>query len=227
MKKIVFFALTVLLTLGVVGCSLLKPTIQSRQIYVSVEPSSADIKLNGDIVGTGSYSFSLQEGYYKELLLEAPGYLSKRVRVNYSDNRSSYNFTLEQDEAYLASTSGADVANKNMRILVKKGMSRDDALKKLKYYVTDNFETLEVNDNASGWIRTAWNVERFNSATVRTRLELKEVPDDGSGALSFKFFIASQWAKPKCGTNDECFSDWDRILKKFAKLYSDMQNAVN
>jgi len=201
--------------------------VAARTINVAVTPRDVDImSSDGSVLGTGSYSFSLKKGYYKELYLYKPGYSSKTVRINYSDNRPSYSFTLEEDQAYLASVTGADIANKTMRIVVKKDMSREQALKNLKYYITDNFETLEVNDNMAGWVRTAWTIARFNTMTIRTRLEIKEVPDDGSG-LSFKFFIASQYALPSCGTNDECFKDWDRILKKYAKLYSDMQNAVN
>ena|GEM_PF-1398812 len=204
--------------------------IPTRNISVSVTPNNADIKKGGSVVGTGYYQFSLSKGYYQELILSAPNYLSKTVRIDYSDNQSSYNFALEEDQAMLASVSGADVANKTMRISVRKEMTRELALKNLKYYITDNFETLEVNDNMAGWVRTAWTITTFNSMTVRTRLEIKEVPDDGSG-LSFKFFIASQYALPNCGkgtkTNEECFQEWDRILKKYAKLYSDMSNAVN
>lgn len=196
-----------------------------KSIYVSVTPNTTNINYKGSIVGTGNYKFSLGRGRNVDLQLSAPGYLSKTVRINYNDNQSSYNFNLVKDQAYMASVSGADIANKTMRIVVRKEMLRDQALKNLKYYITDNFETLEVNDNMAGWVRTAWTITKFNTITVRTRLEIKEVPDDGSG-LSFKFFIASQYTTPKCGTSDECFQDWDRILKKYVKLYADMQNAV-
>ena len=210
-----------------------------RTISVSVTPNTADIRKSGSVVGTGNYQFTLSKGYYQELNLSAPNYLSKTVRIDYSDNQSSYNFSLEEDQAMLVSVSGADIANKWMRIAVRKDMSREQALKSLKYYITDKFETLEVNDNMAGWVRTAWTITKFNSGTVRTRLEIKEVPDDGSG-LSFKFFIASQYAELNCGPNkvdigkirnelpnEECFKEWDRILKIYVKLYADMSNAVN
>jgi hypothetical protein len=201
-----------------------------RTIHISVNPDNANIKIDGNIVGTGSYTFALPKGNYQDMQLSASGYLPKQVRVKYSDNQDSYNFNMEEDQAFLSSVSGTDIANKKMKINVKEGVSREQALKTLKFYITNNFETLEVNDNMAGWVRTAWVSTKFNSTsvrTVRTRVEIKEVPDDGSGTLGFNFYIASQFATERCGTNEECFQDWDRILKKYATLYADMQNSVN
>lgn len=130
------------------------------------------------------------------------------------------------DEAYAASEPGAQIANERTEFMVRSNMTREDAIKRMKYYVGEIFETYEVNDNYAGWFRTIWNVEQYPGGKyIRTRVEIKEVPDNGDGQLKFKFLLQSQ-ITTKEHARDEDYSKWDRVLKKYAKLAMDLRQIV-
>ena len=131
------------------------------------------------------------------------------------------------DHAY-TSSEVIDIANKRTEFTVKKGMTREAAIQRLKYYISELFETLEINDNTSGWYRTVWNQEAFDrgASIVRTRVEIKEIPDNGDGQIKFKFLIQSQITN-NTNPKEEDYHNWNRVLKKYAKLVSDIQNLVN
>ena len=130
------------------------------------------------------------------------------------------------DQAYTASEPGAAIANKRTEFMIKGGMNREQAIQRMKYYISEVFETLEINDNVSGWYRTIWNEEEYKGrGTIRSRVEIKEVPDNGDGKLKYKFLLQSQISTisdPK----DEDYHDWDRVLKKYVKLVTDIRSLV-
>lgn len=114
---------------------------------ITVIPDNAKISIGGMEVGTGTYQLTMNNKQdFVVLKLEAEGYVPKTVKIQRSDKKNSYSFKLELDGAFAASTDeAADIANKPMRVVVKKGMSRAEAWKRIIYYVTENFETLEIN----------------------------------------------------------------------------------
>ena len=146
--------------------------------------------------------------------------------IYFNEDRNSINLTAELsiDQAYTASEPGAAIANKRFEVMVKKAMSRDDAIQRIKYYISELFETLEINDNVSGWYRTAWNMEQYPDKIIRTRIELKEIPDNGDEKLKFKMLLQSQVSYT--GTREEDFRAWDRVLKKYSKLLSDIRYLI-
>lgn len=202
----------------------------SRIINVLVDAPSAEFYADGLLVAKGknSAAIPLKKGKQTELIVRAEGFLEYSQYISFSESASSLNLTqrLSEDKAYTASQPGADVANKRMEFMVKKKMSRENAIQRMKYYISELFETLEINDNVSGWYRTAWNVEEYPDKFIRSRVEIKEIPDNGDGQLKFKFLLQSQVAPKKNYLRDEDYKDWDRVLKKYAKLVMDVRNLV-
>lgn len=200
-----------------------------REVTILVDVPSAEFYYDGKLVGKGknSTSFPIYKGSDAELIIRAEGYMEYRRILNFYDNISSYNLTqdLAPDQAYAASEPGEDIANKRTEFMIKPGMTRDLAIQRMKFSISEAFGTLEINDNVSGWYRSIWNIEEYPIGTIRTRVELKEVPDNGDGKLKYKFLIQSQIAT-KPHPNDEDFKDWDRILKKYATLARDIRNLV-
>ena len=176
--------------------------------------------------GKNSATFQLHKNKPTQLIVRAEGFLEYTKMVYFDQEGSSINLTSELsiDKAYTASEPGAAIANKRTEVMVKKGMSRDDAIQRMKYYISELFESLEVNDNVAGWYRTVWNMEEYPDKIIRTRYEIKEIPDNGDGKLKFKLLLQSQVSYE--GTRDENFRDWDRVLKKYAKLHTDIQNII-
>lgn len=180
--------------------------------------------------GTNKASFSISRGETVILAIKCPGYVDYTTQISFSDGQSFYNLAnaLSEDEAFSASVEGAEIANKNIIIEVGSKMSRDEVYRKLKMYLSDVFETsFDVSDSDVGWARTIWVQRVFNTRRVRTRAEIKELPDSKPGALLYKLYIQSQWADPRDDkADDESFKPWDRVLKKYSSLPETIKNAV-
>ena len=200
----------------------------TRTINVIVDAPSAEFFADGIMVtkGKNSATFQLHKNKPTQLIVRAEGYIEYTKMVYFEQEGNAINLTSELsiDKAYTASEPGAAIANKRTEVMVKKKMSRDDAIQRMKYYISELFESLEINDNVAGWYRTVWNVEEYPDKTIRSRYEIKEMPDNGDGKLKFKLLLQSQVSYT--GTKDEDFRDWDRVLKKYAKLHQDVQNIV-
>jgi len=202
----------------------------TRTINVLVDAPAAEFYADGILVtkGKNSAEFQIHKNRPTQLIVRAEGYLEFSKMIYFTEDRNSINLTSELsiDQSYAASQSSAGTANRRQEFMVKKSMSREQATQRMKYYISELFETLEINDNVSGWYRTEWNYEEFpGDICIRTRLEIKEIPDNGDGQLKFKYLLQSQYTTKK-SRNDEDYKDWDRVLKKYAKLVVDIRNLV-
>lgn len=201
---------------------------QTKTIHVV--PDNAKIYVNGSEVGTGMYviKFSRRDEFMV-LKFEAAGYKTKTVRLAREDPRKTISYRLSQDEALMNSVGsgeGVDVANKFFTVNCKKGMTEDVVWRRLMNIAINNFETVEIRDKAAGWIRTAWATEEFSNQIVRTRLEvrLQELED---GDLSYRVRVSSEIAdREDCGSNEQCFNKYDRVLKKYESVISELQTTL-
>lgn len=196
----------------------------NKKRTIHVTPDNAKIYMGGIEVGSGSYELTMKRQDFVVLRLSAPGYIDKTIRINKSDKRNTYSFTLEEDDSWNASEINSDLANKTMTIKVGKDLTPDEVWKRLGYYISESFPDLQTNDKSQGWIRTAWSIQTFNYVTIRTRLEVKEVP--GMDVITYKVTLSSEWAPRDCGLDDQCFKKWDRILKRYSQCVQDLQNSL-
>lgn len=158
------------------------------------------------------------------LRLTAPGYIDRTVRVYKSDKRNTLTFNLEEDESFSASEVSSDLANKNMTVNVRPDLNKDEVWKRLIITISDLFPNLEISDKSAGWIRSSWEVQRFAYVTVRTRIEVKERL--GQDNICYRVRLMSEIASNDCGTNDECFKAWDRVLKRYNQSVLDLINSL-
>jgi hypothetical protein len=88
------------------------------------------------------------------------------------------------------------------------------------------FDVLETADKASGYMKTAWVVQSFNGATIRTRVFVKTSSSDSG--VKYKIKIASEYAEKVGATakDDELFKAWDRVLKKYSRLIPELQSRL-
>ena len=191
---------------------------------INVVPDKAKIIMGGAEVGQGSYSLNMGRQDYVMLRLTCPGYVDRVVRVYRTDKRNAITFTLEEDESFSASEANSDLANKYMTVNVREGLDEDIVWKRLVLTISELFPNLEVNDKESGWIRSSWEVERFAYVTVRTRIEIKEVM--GFETPRYRVRLQSEIASNECGTHDECFKAWDRVLKTYHQAINDLINSI-
>lgn len=214
-----------LLTIALVGLSLsCSAQFGGKVKTINVVPDKAKIIMGGAEVGQGSYSLNMGRQDYVMLRLTCPGYVDRVVRVYRKDKRNAITFTLEEDESFSASEANSDLANKYMTVNVREGLDEDIVWKRLVLTISELFPNLEVNDKESGWIRSSWEVERFAYVTVRTRIEIKEVM--GFETPRYRVRLQSEIASNECGTHDECFKAWDRVLKTYHQAINDLINSI-
>ncbi len=218
MKKLLLLAIALVVSLS---CS---AQLLGKVKTINVVPDKAKIIMGGAEVGQGSYSLNMGRQDYVMLRLTCPGYVDRVVRVYRNDKRNAISFTLEEDESFSASEANSDLANKYMTVTVREGLTSDVVWKRLILTISDLFPNLEVNDKEAGWIRSAWEVERFAYVTVRTRIEIKEVM--GFDTPRYRVRLQSEIASNECGTHDECYKAWDRVLKTYIESITDLISSI-
>ena len=200
---------------------------QTKTIHVI--PETAKIFYNGHEVGNGSYQvkFSKKDDFVI-LKFEAPGYITRTVKLFKENPKKTISYELFVDEAEMNSigaNEGIDLANKFFTVTCKKGMTEDVVWKRLMNVAVNNFENVEVRDKSAGWIRTAWTNTPFLYQIVRTRLEI-QLQFTGEDELSYKVRISSEIADKDCGTSSQCFTKYDRILKKYEQIITELQTTL-
>ena len=219
MKKILFLT-TLFLGLSL-SCS---AQFFGKTKTINVIPDKAKIIVGGAKIGQGTADITITRQDYVMIKLSYPGYVDRTVRVYKSDKRNTFTFTLEEDEAFSASEASSDLANKYMTVNVREGLSSDMVWKRLILTISDLFPNLEISDKEAGWIRSAWEIERFAYVTIRTRIEIKE--QLGQDTPRYKVRLQSEIASNECGTHDECFKAWDRVLKTYNESITDLINSI-
>jgi hypothetical protein len=162
------------------------------------------------------------------LKFEAPGYITRTVKLFKNNPKKTVSYELFVDEAMqnsIGAEEGVDLANNYFTVVCKKGMTEDVIWKRLMNIAITNFEQVEVRDKAAGWIKTAWKKESFLYQTVRTRLEI-QIQFTGEDEIAYKVKISSELADNDCGTNDQCFVKYDRVLKKYSEVIQELQTSL-
>lgn len=193
---------------------------------ITVLPETAKIYINGSEVGNGSYQYEFDRNTdFIVLKFVAPGYLPKTVKLFKDNPQKTVLYQLNEDEAYInsiGSEGGIELANKAFTIVCKQGMDKDEVWKRLMNIAVNHFEDIEVRDKSAGWIRSGWFRSRFMYQTVRTRIEIR-AQFTSEDEQSYRVKIQSQIADNDCGLSDQCFSPYDRLLKKFESVISELQ----
>jgi hypothetical protein len=206
------------------SCAIQKP---KKTVYVT--PETAKIFYNGHEVGNGSYDvvFNNDEDF-AIIKFEAPGYIPRTVKLFKNNPNNTVAYELNVDEAMMGSVGadeGVDVANKFFTITCKKDMDPDIVWKRLMNIAVRYFENIEVRDQNAGWIKTAWETTPFLYQVVRTRLEIQLQFTD-SDQLSYRVRLSSEIADKDCGLYDQCFVKYERILKKYEQVISELQTSL-
>jgi len=199
--------------------------LTDRIVKVNTTPETAEIKLNGKIVGEGNYEVKVSKGECVEVIVFKDGLISRKLNYCNSDEYQEppvYDHVeLIEDEAYKTSVS-TDMANVNVTIEVDKTVLEQEAWKLLSSIVMSEFDVLEVTDKETGYIRTAWQVQNFNNeSTIRTRVIVKLGDSD---PLKYVIKIASERAdKVVSVKDDQEFEEWNRILKRYQYIIEEAQ----
>ena len=101
-----------------------------------------------------------------------------------------------------------------MILNVKPDRTKDEAWKIIVATILGKFDVLEMNDEKSGYLRTAWVGKNFAANTVRMRVNVKQATD---APLTYKIkFISEASGSPRTPYSaDEQFDAIGRILKTY------------
>ncbi len=203
--------------------------VNAQKKTIHVVPENAKIFYNGQEVGNGSYEIKFKRSDdFVVLRFEAPGYITRTVRLFKENPKKTILYELYQDEAKMNSMGedeGIDIANKYFTITCRKDMSEDVAWKRLMNIAILNFENIEIRDKAAGWLRTAWVSTTFAYQIVRTRMEIRlQFADEDM--LTYQVKLSSEIADKDCGGSDQCFERYDRILRKYEGIITELQTTL-
>lgn len=201
-----------------------------KLVALTTLPGTAEIVVDNKVVGTGNFNLIVRNNSCVKVFVRAVGY-SRQVRQFCNQD----NVTLEPearielptDESYVASVE-SDQANVNFTIEVAPGRTPDQAWQTISQVVMGMFDVLEITDKETGYMRTAWEVSKFNSGEiVRTRVIVKS---GGTTPLKYVIKVASERAeRPDDGErevsvrDDEKFAEWPRLMKQYKDVINEMQ----
>ena len=126
------------------------------------------------------------------------------------------------DDAYEASKQ-TDIANVDLELPTSKSI--DDAWQILNRVILNYMDVIETTDKETGYLRTAWTVQNFTQATVRTRIIIKQGTLD---PLSYKLKLVSEIARGSgvSAKEDQLFKEWDRVLRQFEPIATELPSRM-
>ena len=135
----------------------------------------------------------------------------------------SYYLELKPDDAYNASIQ-TDIANVDIE-LVCNTTTKDKAWRLINQIVLSHFDVIEMTDKETGYIRTAWSLQSFLQNSIRTRVIVKQTNDEPT---VFKVkLVSEQSGLPLTSVkSDQLFREWDRVLRKYSNIISELQARV-
>ena len=221
MKKLLF---TLILMMGFV----VPRTISAQTKTIYVTPEEAKIFYNGHEVGNGTYQIKFKRtDDFAVFKFEAPGYITKKVKVFRTNPNKTLTYTLLRDEAMANSVGGedgVDIANKFFVIKAKNGLTEMDVWKRIMNIAINHFENIETMDKDAGWIKTAWVYDDFPGQSVRTKLEIRSQysTDD---VLTYKVKVYSEISDGN-SKKDEAFQQYDRVIRKYNDIITELQTTI-
>ena len=200
---------------------------RTKRCTVTCSEQDAEIYANGTLVGKGSAIVSIEAYGQTHVEFVKVGFLREEITLFNGGKGDppyvkSYHMRMREDDAFQASTQ-TDIANVYIEIPISKGV--DEGWKLINRVILDYFDVIETNDKETGYLRTAWTVQQFTQAVIRTRVVVKAHTDD---PLVYKFKLISEVSREPgvSAKADELFKEWDRVLRKFEPLATELPSRV-
>ena len=127
-------------------------------------------------------------------------------------------FALKKDDAIEASVK-TDQANVDFSVTVQEKYTPKEAWRILTQVITDYFDAIELSDQETSYLRTAWTVHTFQQNTIRTRVIVK-LGDTSLYKIKVKLLSESSDERGTSPKSDEKFREWDRcsVIKQSVAL---------
>lgn len=206
---------------------------KARTIKVSVEPTEAQIFIDGLYVGDGLTTFDIgKDDGFVVIKAESPGYKPATAKFYYKDSRDAVSFKLRRDASadYLSST---DLANKYFTInispnLIERGQDGNISTKKawraVQNIILSYFDEIQSLDMTTGYFQTPWEYTKVPELdfAVRTRVTIKE--NTFGDNVTFQVKVSSERATSAARV--EGWSEQPYILKKYQPIIEELQSRL-
>lgn len=205
-----------------------KAQMEDRVVKFSVQPIDASVQVNGTAEAYGKYDLLVPKGKCIKVEVSKEGYISHiKTYCNQSETDEDLpikeNLILNEDGAHLASVY-SDKVNHRIPISVRKSMTSADAWKVLISIITKEYDVLETVDFNAGYLITAWQYDGYNqgSKTIRSRIIITNSGSTTENNYAVKF-VSQTGEGEAANLDDNKYTDWNRILKKYYDLLEDME----
>jgi len=197
-----------------------------KKVSITCSEPDAEIYVNGEQMGRGSFLLIIPSYQNATVTVKKTGFFTEQVTFYNTPNNpkppKSHHFKMFKDDAYEASVQ-TDIANLDLEI--KTAKNQDDAWMLINTIVLNYIDVIEVTDKETAYLRTAWQVQNFSKATIRTRVIIKMGNRD---PLSYKMKLVSEIAtapnvSPK---EDQMFKEWDRVLRKYEGIVTELPSRM-
>lgn len=187
-----------------------------KSVLISCSETDAAIYSNGIKVGTGQAEIIILGDACVTINIEKVGYLEVEETIcnkkGFPKPPKTKYFEMLPDPAYDASVQ-TDMANIDIEVELNPERENVESWKILNQVVTNYFDVIEISDRETGYLRTAWNLQNFENASVRTRLIVKIGSLD---PLSYKVKLVSEIGGSGTSVkSDHKFAEWDRVLRTY------------
>lgn len=221
MKKFILVAITFL---GLFSVADANAKVKTKKIVINTE-ADAKIIIDGKQVAANTTQIKVLPYSTVNVRIEKVGFINEE-RNYVNDGKhvlpESDFIKLEKDDAY-ENSYVTDIANRDVDIHTTH--TEDDAWKLISRIITNNFDVIQVTDKSTGYMCTAWVVKTFKAATVRTRLIIKTA---GTDPLTYKAKLVSEIGPSgTSASQDENFKSWDRLLRTFENVVTDLQSRLS
>lgn len=203
---------------------------KGRTIKVSVEPTEAQIFIDGLYVGDGIATFDIgKDDGFVVIKAECPGYKAATSKFYFKDSRDAVSFKLRRDASadYLTAT---DLANKYFTINVSPNLLEKDvdgnistkkAWRAVQNIILSYFDEIQSMDLTTGYFQTPWEYTKVPELdfAIRTRVTIKEntIGDN----VTFQVKVSSERATSTARV--EGWTEQPYILKKFQPIIEELQ----
>lgn len=186
-------------------------------VTITSTPQTAKIYVNGIEMGSGSHQLSVPLNECLTVEVKAEGYVQQSKTYCKKNGqglppKSDY-FKLRPDESYTSSIE-SDLANKELVLNVKPDRTREEAWRIIVETILGKFDVLEMNDEKSGYLRTAWVGKPFETNTFRMRVIIKQATQEPL-TYKIKFISEASGGVRTPYSDDEKFDPIGRILKTY------------
>ena len=217
---------TIVMTMLCLAATVTDATAGKKKVLLTCSESDAQIYVNGNMMGRGSATIIIPAYTDARVEVKKTGFFTEEITFfNTPGNPGppkTYHAKMVIDDAYEASIQ-TDIANLDLEI--KTTRNPDDAWMLLNSIVLNYIDVIEVTDKETAYLRTAWQVQNFSKATIRTRVIIKM---GNKNPLSYKMKLVSEYA-PSAGVSpkeDQAFKEWDRVLRKYEGIVSELPSRM-